>query len=119
MNKRDIVLFAVIVVVSAVLYIPFLHGEKGSYACIYVNGELYGKYDMTLAQDIDITNNGITDNIVISEGCIYMKDASCPGRQCVHSGRISRNNESICCAPAGVLIVVVNDEDGEFDAITR
>lgn len=119
MNKKDVLLLVSVMLISAVLYVPTLFLKGGDDAYIYVNGDLYGQYSLAVHKEILIDNNGITDKIVIGEGCVYMKDATCPGKQCVHSGRISRNNESICCAPAGVLIVVKSDKDSEFDAITK
>ncbi len=119
MNKRDIILLAVVIVISAVLFVPTLFHKSGTEAFVYVNKELYGRYDLAEHKELIIDSNGITDDIVIGDGYVYMKDATCPGRQCVHSGRISGNNESICCAPAGVMIVVKSEKDSEYDAITR
>ncbi len=119
MNKKDYVLLAVLLTAAIVMLIPLRHRALADEAYIYVNGDLYGIYDLGVPQDIHIDNNGIGDDIAISGGTVYMKDATCPGRQCVASGHISRANESICCAPAGVLIVVHSDKNAEYDAITR
>ena len=81
MNKRDVFLLAFIVVISAVLFVPTLFAESGTDAFIYVKGELYGRYDLAVPKEIHIDSNGISDDIVIADGYVYMKDASVPDQK--------------------------------------
>ena len=118
MNRKDIILSAVLLAVAVILLYAAHNGE-GATASVYVNGSLYGTYDLSVPCDIHLENNGIINDIAISDGGIYVKDATCPGKQCVKTGKIHLNNESICCAPAGVLIVVHSDTGSELDAITK
>ena len=119
MKKRDMVLILILLIVSAAGLVPVYKDRSAGDAYIYVNGSLYGQYDLSDDTDIHITGNeGIVNDIEISEGSIHMRSATCPDKLCVKCGRISRNNESICCAPAGILIIIRSDK-GEFDAVTK
>ena len=118
MKKRDIVLILILLVISLCVIIPSLFQKDTGEAYIYVNGELYASYDLSAVRDIHIeAGNGIVNDISIADNSIYMKDATCPDRICVHQGPISRNNESICCAPAGLLILIRSKDDTGYDAI--
>ena len=120
MKKRDIILIVALAVISIAGLFLVYNNDNAGFAYIYVKGSLYGRYDLSVERSIHLVNdNGIVNDIEISDGCIYMKDATCPGRQCVKCGRISRTNESICCAPAQVLIIIQEAGDKDYDAITK
>ncbi len=120
MKKRDMVLILVLVLVSAVFIIMTGFGSQGGYAYIYSDGRLYGCFDLSEDTEIQIkSDNGIVNDIAISDGSIYMKNATCPGKQCMACGHISRDNETICCAPAKLLIIVRSEEESVYDAITK
>ena len=114
------ILISVILVLAAVSYFVLHHGEGDGVASVYVHGRLYGTYDLSVPQQIHIEgDNGIINDIEISDGSIFMKYSTCPGQQCVDTGRISSNNESICCAPAGTMITVHSAKEPDYDAITK
>ncbi|MCR5302737.1 MAG: NusG domain II-containing protein [Lachnospiraceae bacterium] len=120
MNKRDILLIITVIILSVAGTVAVYSRSSPGIACIYIKGSLYGQYDLAVPSSIHITSdNGIVNDIEISEGSIYMKNATCPGKQCMACGRISRSNESICCAPAQLLIVISSDREREYDAITQ
>lgn len=120
MKKRDIILISVLILTAVVFMIPVRAKAGAGDAYIYVRGELYGTYDLSEDTVFTIDNgNGLVNEIEIKDNSIFMKSATCPGRQCVKSGRIGRNGESICCAPAGILIVIRSNEEAEYDAITK
>ena len=120
MKKKDIILTAVLLFTAALLMIPSYIGRDTGDAYIYVKGELYGVYDLSEPCSIHISSdNGTVNDLEISDGSIYMKNATCPGKQCMACGRISHNNESICCAPAGLVIVIRTPREDGYDAVTK
>lgn len=120
MKKRDIILIASLIIISAASLIPVWARARGRYACIYVRGSEYGRYDLSEDALIRIDDQkGLVNEIEISGGSVRMKSATCPGRQCMSCGSISRSNESICCAPAGILVIIPSEEGSEYDAITQ
>ena len=120
MKKQDIILAIVLLLAAGVFLIPSFTKKETGDAYIYTGGELYGIYDLSVATDIHIVNdNGIVNDIEISNGTVRMKNATCPGKQCMAAGYISRNNESICCAPAGLIIVIRSSREDGYDAVTK
>ena len=120
MKKRDCILICVLLAVSVISVLLFWPGDKADRAYIYVGDSLYGIYDLSDDGIIRIANdNGMVNEIEISDGSIFMRSANCPDKLCVKSGRISLDGESICCAPAGILIVVRSETGGEYDAVTK
>lgn len=122
MKKMDYVLVAVIMTV-AIVSMCLLSSNKhnGSVCNVYVDGDLYGTYSLYDNINIDITKDDILSNrISIDNGNVVMDYANCPDKICVKQGTISATNETICCAPNGIVIVIEGDEArGEYDAITK
>ena len=119
MKKKDIVLIVILLLIF-VAAVPVFAPFGGGKAYIYSNGALYGVYDLSTPARFRIEGaNGIINDIEIEGNSIYVKDATCNGRQCVKCGRISRNNESILCAPAGLFIIIRSEDDAGYDAITK
>ncbi|MCR5686773.1 MAG: NusG domain II-containing protein [Lachnospiraceae bacterium] len=118
MKKRDLLLILIMLTVSLLGMIPALNSGSGR-AYVYADGKLYGTYDLSEPQDIElVSRDGIINRIRIENGYAYMNYATCPGRQCM-AGRISKNGETICCAPAKVLVVIRSEDDTEYDAVTE
>ncbi len=101
------------------MFFTFAGKESGN-ACIYVAGELYGIYDLNEDTRIHIeSDDGYVNDIGIKDGSVYMESATCPYKECVKCGKISRNGESICCLPAKIMIIISSDEKADYDAITK
>lgn len=119
MNKKDMTLVVTVLAASLFFLLPSVLGTGSGKVYIYVGGDLYGSYDLSDDTSVHLDNGkGISNDIVISGGSVYMKDATCPGKQCVHTGRISRNDQSIVCAPAGILVIIRSKAESGYDAIT-
>lgn len=119
MNKKDVTLVVIILVAAIAFMIPGAFFKDSGKALIYVGGRLYGVYDLSSDTSIHLDNgHGTVNDIEISGGEAYMKDATCPGRQCVRSGHIRYSNQSIVCAPAGIMIIIRSGDDNEYDAVT-
>ncbi len=120
MNKKDIVFLITLLLIGIVGLFAVRNKDGAGTADIYVEGKLYGTYDLATDRDIRITGaGGIINEIRIEGNSVYMADATCPSRDCVRSGRISHINESICCMPSHVMIVIGSGEESGYDAITK
>ena len=53
----------------------------------------------------------------ISDQGIRITENDCPGRQCVHTGWISRPNQTIVCLPKKLMIQLTSSEDAPPDAV--
>ena len=119
MKKRDIILILAILLVSltcASFVMP--HGE-GAFVEVYSGNALFGSYDLNDEKTISVEGtNGIVNMIEIQNGRVRIRDATCPNRICVDCGWIDKSGESICCAPAG-LLVKISGLEGDYDAVTK
>lgn len=99
----------VVTLACAVLLLPLAWRKKGNVLVVTTSD---GSTEYSLAQDREfyVRSNGITLCIVIKDGMAYVKESDCKDGVCRSSGKISKNGESIICAPAGVRIMVKGGE---------
>ena len=92
---------------------------KNAQVVVFVDGTETGRY--LLAQDEEILIKGTKgDNLlVIKNGKAWVEEAECPDKLCVHTGKISRNGETIVCLPNKIVVEVVNGEENEIDISTN
>ena len=92
---------------------------KNAQVVVFVDGTETGRY--LLAQDEEILIKGTKgDNLlVIKNGKAWVEEAECPDKLCVHTGKISRNGETIVCLPNKIVVEVVNGEKNEIDISTN
>ncbi|MBQ9941398.1 MAG: NusG domain II-containing protein [Christensenellaceae bacterium] len=117
-KKADILLAAVLIGLSLLaIFLPAL--QTGDSARVVVRRGGQTLYSGSLAADHQVEIDGDYKNtVVISGGEAYFENAGCPGKDCVHMGRISRPGQSIACAPGGV-VVYIEAEQREVDSIAQ
>ena len=61
-----------------------------------------------------------TNKLVIKDGKAYIEEASCPDKQCVKQGKISKAGEMLVCLPNRVVIKIVdaNEEEPIIDGVS-
>lgn len=120
MKKVDLIVIAVVLAVSGVLFF-FLYGvnsDSGKYVQVEVNGEIVEtlKLDEDFEKQYDF--NGGTNTLVISNGKADITEANCKDEVCVNHMPISRAGESIICLPHKMVVTVVDElNDSEIDAV--
>lgn len=111
--RRDLLLVAVILAVAAAgfVYNRYRQKEPAAYVEISIDGKIIETLD--LSKDTEMTvhgyNNG-TNHLIIRGGEIWIEDASCPDKVCIHQGKISRNSDMIVCLP-NLMIAQVRSEE--------
>ncbi len=104
----DIILIASVLLVSLSVFIIFTVFQKdGAIARVTVDGVFVGEY--SLSQDGEYSINGGTNILVIENGIVYMKYASCPDGLCINQGKKSHSGERIVCLPNRVMIDIIGD----------
>ena len=61
---------------------------------------------------------GGMNHIVIQDNAVYMSDADCPDKLCVHTGTIHKTSETIVCLPHRVVVEITGTTD-TFDAVVQ
>ncbi len=102
-TKKDFILLLVVLVMGIVGIFLANSADKGTTVEIKVDGETVEK--ISLAGDyLKKQVNGVT--ICRENGEIYVKEANCPDKVCVRSGKISKAGEGIICSPNRVAIEI-------------
>ena len=113
--RNDVIFIAILLIVCAVgMFYLFVLRDSGNTVKVMVDGEIYGTYSLSdnITEDIITGDNGTNINrFVISDGKVYMENASCPDGICVAHRAIFRDGESIVCLPNKVVITVFTEND--------
>lgn len=101
MTKKDTALIlSLFVAFAAVLIFRSAFFKNGRYVTITEGSTETGKYSIYSEKRIALEGN----EIVIENGYVYMKAATCPDKVCVRSGKISKKGEQIICLPNKVIV---------------
>lgn len=108
MKKNDWILLGGFLTVGIILLIALyaIFSGTGAEAVITVDGEEIAR--LPLDQDTEIAvagYNGGTNTVVVRDGNVYVQDASCPDKICVHTGHADEL-KSIVCLPNRVVVTV-------------
>jgi hypothetical protein len=119
-KKADIALFFIILILGlAVSFLSLRGNSDGNKVIVTVNGEIYGTYDLSKNQIIEISQNDHTNNITIKDGTVSMSYSDCKNQTCVNTGSISQTKDTIACLPNKVLIEIENtSQGGDVDVIS-
>ena len=71
---------------------------------------------MSDVEDYEIVNLG-TNKVRIEHNGVYMENANCPDKLCVHQGRISKTGQSIICLPNKIIVEIVGKKP-DVDAVS-
>jgi len=71
---------------------------------------------MSDVEDYKLVNLG-TNMVRIEPDGVYMENANCPDKLCVHQGKINRAGESIICLP-NKIIVEITGKKSDVDAVS-
>lgn len=109
-----------IFLLSAAAIFAMNYGKSGSRTAeIYQNGALLYTIDLnTVTESYEITvngENGAYNIILVEQGQISMKEASCPDKLCVHMGKIHNASLPVTCLPNKVVLRITSDTDYDND----
>ena len=115
LKNKNIWFVLIILFFSSILFgINLIFAKKGDTVYIYYNSELYKTASLNEDQEININN---TNTLVIENGCVYMKSATCPDKLCINQGKISDSSKNIICLPNKIVVKV--DKASQIDAISQ
>ncbi len=112
-HRNDIILVAVIFTLAIIGFVIFrMSMTDGKYVSVSIDGK--EKYRYSLDKDIEkiiaTGENGQNTNVlVIKNGTVDVKSASCPDKICVGHREISKSGETIVCLPHKVVISITDE----------
>ena len=106
-KKGDIILSVACILAAVLLFITaFAFKTDGKMAVITVDGELFGKYELSKEQEIVIKTEHGENTVLIHGGKIKVTAANCPDRYCVDHIAIDSTGETVVCLPHRVVIEI-------------
>ena len=116
--KTNIGIFDIIVCLIAVCVsvLFFLLPSDSTAKSVYIKTEKSEEY-YSIDEDstFEISSCGHTLTVEIKDGAVRIKDSSCPDKLCKSIGYVTDSSKPIVCAPAKVVIRVI-DNGGVPDA---
>lgn len=110
-RKTDIIVIAVIIVASAVIWFVYnsIFAGKTAKAEIYYYSKLVQTVDLTAGKEktFSIAED---DEVVFrldKEGNIQFIESDCPDKVCIRSGKLHMVGQSAACLPNGIVIKIV------------
>ena len=92
------------------------NGEGGAlYVVITVDNAEYGTYSLDRNIEIAVSEHNV---VVIQDGSVFMKEADCPDRLCIHQGRINKTGQTIICLPNRVTVTIKGGKS-EYDGVAQ
>lgn len=122
-NKYDIGLIFAIIIING--FFILYGGRKtltgnSKLAQVYSSNELVAQYTLadSVNDQIKIESDTGYNTLHIEDGQIWIDDASCPDKSCVHQGKISYQGQIIVCIPNHLIIKIVDyNDESEIDFI--
>ncbi len=109
MKKKDIYLIGGIVIAAVIFFmiVHFVIQKDGAVAVIRVDGKIMKELSLSKNTTVTVAGYEGGENIVVVEqGAVYMQEADCPDKICVHTGKISKVGETIVCLPHRVVVEI-------------
>ena len=126
MKKSDLIIIAVVLVLSLVLFagIKLYQGSNDGDREVIIRhaGEVIQTYPFTERTDEEyfFVDGEETNHIVIKDGTVKMTEANCRDQICVKSHAISENSEIIVCLPHQLTVEIYAPEtDTEIDGVAE
>lgn len=108
MNKKNIVLIGIVLIIAGICFcMNLLSMQKGYSVEVIVNGKLSQTYSLQDNQKVVLNGyqNGINE-LVIQNRRVYISNADCKDKLCVHHKPIQNVGESIVCLPHRLVIQI-------------
>ncbi len=113
MKRNDFILIIAVILIALIGFFAALKVPANTVR-ITVGGQLFCEKSLHNDCEIDIQN---TNAVVIKNGEVYMKSATCPDKLCIHQGKISDSSKKIICLPNKVIIEVT--KDSQIDMVVK
>lgn len=124
-RMHDIVLGLLLLVAAGVLFVVDItrasSDSERKNVVISVDGKKEAEYSLNEDATYLLYGSHLgTNKLVIKNGTAYIEEASCPDKQCMKQGKISKPGEMLVCLPNRVVIKIVdaNEEEPVIDGVS-
>ena len=85
---------------------------EGAVAVVSVDGVEVERYALDTPREVVLRGTAGENILVIEDGCAYIREADCPDKVCVRTGKIRYEGETIVCLPHRLMIRIAGGEGG-------
>lgn len=124
-RRHDIILGLLLLIIAATLFAVDVTGVSGSSrnktVIVSIDGKKEAEYPLKEDGVYLLKGSHLgTNKLVIKDGKAYIEEASCPDKQCMKQGKISKPGEMLVCLPNRVVIKIVdaNEEEPIIDGVS-
>lgn len=114
-KKKDgyLIFIFIIFIISGFIFNHFYFKQSANIVEISLNNQIYQTVSLNTNQTINIDN---LNTVIIKDGEVYIKEASCPDKLCMKQGKISKNGEQIICLPNQITVSISSNQNNDTDA---
>ena len=119
MKKGDVFLICIVICLAAAgfFFWSFRSRGDGGTLTVTVDGKVYGTYDLSEDQEVEIDGEWGCNRFSIKDGTVRMIEADCPDQYCVNHAPVDKENETIICLPHKLVLKITDgEENNEIDA---
>ena len=109
MKKNDLLLIGAVLLIALLAFGAWnlRFGGEGAVAVVTSDGVEKARLPLNKDRELLVTAGERQQNLVVVEdGKVYVKEATCPDAVCVRTGRISADGEIIVCLPHQLIVTV-------------
>ena len=105
MTRADKIAAAAVLLLALVVYMLFtfaLFTDSAEYAVITVDGQEFGRYrlaDIKGVREIRVETNFGANIVECTQSAVWVKEADCPDKIDVKTGKITKPNQMLVCIP--------------------
>ena len=120
LRKADFLLFFIFAAAALISAVSFPRPAAGKEMVRIISyGEEYGIYPLKEDAEIEIEREGHHNVVIIQNGIVHMDYSNCKNQICVHTGKISKEGQSIVCLPNKVTVTVTGGGSSDIDSMTN
>lgn len=110
MNKNDIKLIILILIIISFLFSLSLFNKKANIANVYYENDLVLEIDLSINNTYEVEGYNGKVLIEVLNNQIRVIEENSPYHLCSKQGFISKSGQSIICLPNKIIIELPNDE---------
>ena len=122
---HDVVLGLALLIVAMTLFVVDItkasNDDGNKTVVVSIDGKKEAEYPLNKDGTYLIYGSHLgTNKLVIKDSEAYIEEASCPDKQCVKQGKISKVGEMLVCLPNRVVVKIVdaNEEEPIIDGVS-
>lgn len=115
--RNDMLLIGLFIIIAAISFFIInltKSDETNMVVQITIDGELVEAFPLKKEKDYNIQKElECGTMLIIKDGYVYLKYATCPDKLCEKQGKISKTGQAIICLPYKLVVTIISDENNE------